>query len=52
MTRVWLIRHGEPVASACGRCYGSLDVGLSDSGRAQVAAVWEFLRDEGIGVVY
>jgi alpha-ribazole phosphatase len=52
MTRVWLIRHGEPAASARGRCYGSLDVGLSDSGRAQMAAVWEFLRDEGIGVVY
>jgi broad specificity phosphatase PhoE len=52
MTRVWLIRHAEPVVEAHHRCYGSLDVGLSEDGRAQVGEVWEFLRDEGIGVVY
>jgi len=36
-----LIRHGEPEASAKGRCYGKLDVGLSDVGRAQMARVSE-----------
>ena len=36
MTRFWLIRHGEPVEEARGRCYGSLDVGLSETGRAQI----------------
>jgi len=36
--RTLLLRHGEPVASARGRCYGKLDVALSESGRAQVAA--------------
>jgi len=39
-----LIRHGEPEASAQGRCYGKLDVGLSDFGRAQLARVSEAFR--------
>ncbi|GMR21725.1 MAG: alpha-ribazole phosphatase [Acidobacteriota bacterium] len=39
-----LIRHGEPEASAKGRCYGKLDVGLSDIGRAQMARVSEAFR--------
>ncbi len=33
VTRVWLIRHGQPDEEARQRCYGSLDVGLSDIGR-------------------
>jgi broad specificity phosphatase PhoE len=33
--RIVLIRHGEPEASALGRCYGKLDVGLSERGREQ-----------------
>jgi broad specificity phosphatase PhoE len=32
--RLILIRHAEPVESARGRCYGSLDVDLSAAGRA------------------
>lgn len=39
-----LIRHGEPEASAKGRCYGKLDVGLSDSGRTQMARVAEAFK--------
>ena len=39
-----LIRHGEPEASVKGRCYGKLDVGLSDSGRAQMARVVEAFK--------
>ena len=38
-TRVWLIRHGEPENSVRGRCYGSLDVGLSAEGRRQIETV-------------
>jgi alpha-ribazole phosphatase len=52
MTRVWLIRHGEPAEEARQRCYGSLDVGLSETGRAQIAAVWEFLKDEKVEAIY
>lgn len=32
MTRILLVRHAEPDDDARGRCYGRLDVGLSDSG--------------------
>jgi len=35
MTRVVLVRHAEPEESAQGLCYGTLDVGLSDEGRAR-----------------
>lgn len=35
--RVVLMRHAEPSARARGWCYGKLDVGLGDSGRAQAA---------------
>jgi alpha-ribazole phosphatase len=31
--RLILIRHAEPQEDARGRCYGSLDIGLSDEGR-------------------
>lgn len=34
--RILLMRHGETHASARGRCYGKLDVPLSDEGRLQV----------------
>lgn len=47
-----LIRHGEPEASAKGRCYGKLDVGLSDSGRAQMARVSEAFSRTTLDVVY
>ena len=33
MSRLILVRHAEPEEDARGRCYGSLDVGLSDAGR-------------------
>ena len=51
MTRVWLIRHGEP-AGDLNRCYGSLDVDLSAKGREQMAGVAAFLRDEPIAAIY
>lgn len=34
--RFVLVRHGEPEVSVRGRCYGKLDVGLSERGRGQV----------------
>lgn len=43
MTRLILIRHCEPEADAHGRCYGSLDFGLSPGGRAAAAALGETL---------
>jgi broad specificity phosphatase PhoE len=43
MTRFWLIRQGEPVAEARHQCYGWLDVGLSETGLAQMAHVAEYL---------
>ncbi|HEY2071937.1 MAG TPA: phosphoglycerate mutase family protein, partial [Gaiellaceae bacterium] len=32
MSRLVLVRHCEPEEDARGRCYGTLDVGLSDRG--------------------
>jgi alpha-ribazole phosphatase/probable phosphoglycerate mutase len=34
--RLVLIRHGEPEQAAKGRCYGRLDVCLSEAGRKQI----------------
>lgn len=52
MTRFWLIRHGEPVEEAIGRCYGSSDVKLSSKGREQIARAAEYLANEPIAAVY
>jgi alpha-ribazole phosphatase len=37
MTRLTLVRHAEPEETAHGRCYGSLDVGLSQAGLEHAA---------------
>jgi alpha-ribazole phosphatase len=52
MTRVWLIRHGEPVEQARSRCYGSLDVGLSEAGRTQIAEVARYVTREPLAALY
>lgn len=52
MTRVWLIRHGDPAEESRQRCYGSLDVGLSLAGRAQMECVAESLAPERIDAIY
>jgi alpha-ribazole phosphatase len=52
VTRCWLIRHGEPEEHAWGKCYGSLDVGLSAAGREQMAQVASYLRGEPIAAIY
>jgi alpha-ribazole phosphatase/probable phosphoglycerate mutase len=51
-TRFWLIRHGETEEWTRGRCYGSLDVGLSPNGRLQIARVAQTLKREPIAVVF
>ena len=48
MARLILVRHAEPHEDARGRCYGSLDVGLSQRGEEQAAA----LRLSGFDAVY
>ncbi|MBV9762825.1 MAG: histidine phosphatase family protein [Acidobacteriaceae bacterium] len=52
MTRYWLIRHGEPAEETRGRCYGSLNVGLSDRGREQMRRVAEVARPGWFDCVY
>jgi alpha-ribazole phosphatase/probable phosphoglycerate mutase len=51
VSRLVLVRHAEPVADSRGRCYGRLDVGLSEHGRRQAAALALTLRDEQIDLV-
>jgi alpha-ribazole phosphatase/probable phosphoglycerate mutase len=52
VTRLWLIRHGQPQGEAQGRCYGRLDVGLSIEGRRQIARVAVRLAGVPLGAVY
>jgi alpha-ribazole phosphatase/probable phosphoglycerate mutase len=49
--RLVLVRHAEAEESARGRCYGSLDVGLSSAGRAQCARLARALADEHLAAV-
>jgi broad specificity phosphatase PhoE len=50
--RVVLVRHGEPEASARGRCYGRLDVDLSPRGRRQMRRVALLLERAPLTAVY
>ena len=50
--RLILIRHGEPEVSARGRCYGKLDVGLSEEGREQMTRVAKALASANVDAVY
>jgi alpha-ribazole phosphatase len=52
VTRLLLLRHGEPEADSRGRCYGRLDVGLSDHGRDQAVRAARFLADAPIAAIY
>jgi len=51
-TRLVVVRHTEPVESAAGRCYGSLDVELSPVGLAHAARLGEALRGLDLAGVY
>ena len=50
--RLILVRHGEPVAAAHGRCYGKLDVGLSADGKLQIEETRRFLQNFELAAVY
>jgi alpha-ribazole phosphatase len=50
-TRLLLIRHGAPHKDGLGRCYGSLDIGLSDLGRRQSEALAARLHEAPISLV-
>jgi alpha-ribazole phosphatase len=49
--RLVLVRHAETEESARGRCYGSLDVGLSPRGRAQCESLGRMLATEPVAAV-
>ena len=51
-TRVFLVRHGATVLSAEDRYAGSVDVALSDEGRAQARALGTRLAGEALAAVY
>lgn len=51
-TRLVLIRHGEPEQSARGKCYGKLDVRLSETGKRQIERTARFLTEFEVAVVY
>lgn len=52
VTRMILIRHAEPEETARGRCYGSLDVRLSNTGREQAEVLAADLAQIGAAAVY
>lgn len=52
ITRIWLIRHGEPDPEIRGRCYGRLDVSLSGEGRRQIECVSKRLASEPLRAIY
>jgi len=51
-TNIWLIRHGEPNTDSKGRCYGSLEIGLSPEGQRQIELVSQALRNELFTAIY
>ena len=51
-TRVFLVRHGATVLSAEDKYAGSVDVALSDEGRAQARALGARLADEPLAAGY
>jgi alpha-ribazole phosphatase len=51
-TRLVLVRHAEPEDDARGRCYGTLDVGLSPQGEEHALRLAEALASLAYEVVY
>jgi alpha-ribazole phosphatase len=51
-TVLWLIRHPEPEASAEGRCYGSKDWELSETGMCQAKAIAAQLASQPLAAIY
>jgi alpha-ribazole phosphatase len=51
-TRLILMRHGEPEEQIRGRCYGNLDVNLSQCGERQVLGKVDLLRSLAPKIIY
>lgn len=51
-TRLYVVRHGATTLSAEDKFSGSVDVALSDEGRAQAARLGERLKGEGLTAAY
>jgi broad specificity phosphatase PhoE len=51
-SRLILVRHAEPDDAVRGRCYGSLDIGLSPTGVAQAKRVVAELANTSIDAAY
>jgi alpha-ribazole phosphatase len=51
VSRLILVRHAEPAIELRGRCYGTLDVELSERGREQAAALAARLAAEPVDAV-
>ncbi len=49
--RLFLVRHAQPTDDVRGRCYGTLDVGLSEAGRREVEALSTALAGEPVTAV-
>jgi alpha-ribazole phosphatase/probable phosphoglycerate mutase len=52
MTRLALIRHGEPSEDSHGRCYGALDLELSPAGREQAELLAAALAPTPLAAIY
>lgn len=52
MTKVYFVRHGESVSNLITQFAGSLDMPLTEKGRAQAVATASFLRDIPFSAVY
>jgi len=51
-TRLLLIRHGQPREEALGRCYGTLDIGLSKRGLRQARRLARILDGVDLAAIY
>ena len=49
--KLMLIRHASPAEKVRGRCYGTLDVGLSDAGRRECDALVTALAGERLAAI-
>ena len=53
VTSRWLlVRHGEVAAEARGRCYGKLEVGLSEIGRRQIEQLGSILAPAAVATIH
>ena len=50
--RLYLVRHGQTAWNAQKRFMGQFDISLDETGRAQVAALGNRLKDEHVDMIY